>query len=136
MYLPSAVQDIMVRFRERDASIYVVGGAVRDFVMGKEPHDYDLTTPLLPEEILNLFHDYTTFREGEKFGTIGVMTSEGPVEITTFRIDGDYEDGRKPKGVSFTPNLIDDLKRRDFTVTAIAYSPQDGIVDPFDGIGD
>lgn len=136
MYLPSAVQDIMVRFRERDASIYVVGGAVRDFVMGKEPHDYDLTTPLLPEEILNLFPDYTTFREGEKFGTIGVMTSEGPVEITTFRIDGDYEDGRKPKEVSFTPNLIDDLKRRDFTVNAMAYSPEEGIVDPFDGRGD
>ena len=126
----------MARFEERGAQAYVVGGAVRDHVMGKKPHDYDLTTPLLPEEILDLFPDYTTFREGEKFGTIGVMTGEGPVEITTFRIDGDYEDGRKPEGVTFTPNLIDDLKRRDFTVNAMAYSKEEGIVDPFDGRGD
>lgn len=126
----------MVRFEEEGARAYVVGGAVRDEVMGKKPHDYDLTTPLLPEEILDLFPDYTTFREGEKFGTIGVMTGEGPVEITTFRIDGDYEDGRKPEGVTFTPNLIDDLKRRDFTVNAMAYSKEEGIVDPFDGRGD
>lgn len=126
----------MARFEERRARAYVVGGAVRDEVMGKKPHDYDLTTPLLPEEILDLFPDYTTFREGEKFGTIGVMTGEGPVEITTFRIDGDYEDGRKPEGVTFTPNLIDDLKRRDFTVNAMAYSKEEGIVDPFDGRGD
>ena len=126
----------MARFEERRARAYVVGGAVRDEVMGKKPHDYDLTTPLLPEEILDLFPDYTTFREGEKFGTIGVMTEEGPVEITTFRIDGDYEDGRKPEGVTFTPNLIDDLKRRDFTVNAMAYSKEEGIVDPFDGRGD
>lgn len=126
----------MARFEEEGARAYVVGGAVRDEVMGKKPHDYDLTTPLLPEEILDLFPDYTTFREGEKFGTIGVMTSEGPVEITTFRIDGDYEDGRKPEGVTFTPNLIDDLKRRDFTVNAMAYSKEEGIVDPFDGRGD
>lgn len=126
----------MARFEERGAQAYVVGGAVRDEVMGKKPHDYDLTTPLLPEEILDLFPDYTTFREGEKFGTIGVMTGEGPVEITTFRIDGDYEDGRKPEEVTFTPNLIDDLKRRDFTVNAMAYSKEEGIVDPFDGRGD
>lgn len=126
----------MARFEEEGARAYVVGGAVRDHVIGKKPHDYDLTTPLLPEEILELFSDHSTFREGEKFGTIGVMTSEGPVEITTFRIDGDYEDGRKPEGVTFTPNLIDDLKRRDFTVNAMAYSKEDGIVDPFDGQGD
>lgn len=126
----------MARFEEEGARAYVVGGAVRDEVMGKKPHDYDLTTPLLPEEILDLFPDHTTFREGEKFGTIGVMTDLGPVEITTFRIDGDYEDGRKPEGVTFTPNLIDDLKRRDFTVNAMAYSKEEGIVDPFDGRGD
>ncbi len=112
MKLPASIQGIFRRFREKDIPIYVVGGAVRDSLMGIEPHDYDLTTPAKPEEILALMEGEKTFREGEKFGTIGVMTAAGPVEITTFRIDGTYSDNRKPDAVTFTADLKEDLARR------------------------
>lgn len=133
MKLPASIQGIFRRFREKNIPVYVVGGAVRDSLMGIEPHDYDLTTPATPEEILALMEGERTFREGEKFGTIGVMTATGPVEITTFRIDGTYSDNRKPDAITFTADLREDLARRDFTVNAMAYSEETGVVDPFGG---
>ncbi|MDY6044438.1 MAG: CCA tRNA nucleotidyltransferase [Peptoniphilus sp.] len=133
MYIPREISAIIERFCAASEEVYIVGGAVRDSLMGKTPHDYDMTTPLSPKEILALFEDRTTFREGEKYGTVGVMTDIGPVEITTFRIDGTYRDGRKPEEVAFTTNLREDLKRRDFTVNAMAYSPEAGLIDPFGG---
>ncbi len=136
MKLPQAIEDAIRRFREKGVPVYVVGGAVRDSLMGITPHDYDLTTPATPEEILAIMAGEKTFREGEKFGTIAVMTAIGPVEITTFRIDGTYTDNRKPDAVTFTADLKEDLARRDFTVNAMAYSSETGLVDPFGGRDD
>lgn len=126
----------MRRFRRAGVETYVVGGAVRDSLMGIEPHDYDLTTPATPAEILAILQGEKTFREGEKYGTVGLSTAAGTVEITTFRIDGVYSDNRKPDSVTFTSNLKDDLARRDFTVNAMAYSEETGLVDPFGGRDD
>ena len=136
MKLPQAIESIACRFRESGVPIYVVGGAVRDSLMGISPHDYDLTTPATPDEILAIMEGKKTFREGKKFGTIAVMTELGPVEITTFRIDGTYTDNRKPDVVTFTADLKEDLARRDFTVNAMAYSRTTGLVDPFGGRDD
>ena len=133
MKLPQAIEEITCCFREKGVPAYVVGGAVRDSLMGLSPHDYDLTTPATPDEILAIMAGKKTFREGKKFGTIAVMTELGPVEITTFRIDGTYTDNRKPDVVTFTADLKEDLARRDFTVNAMAYSHETGLVDPFGG---
>lgn len=133
MYLPKEISAIFERFREIGEEAYIVGGAVRDALRGKTPHDYDMTTPLTPDKILELFSDYETFEEGKKYGTIGIVTALGAVEITTYRVDGTYRDGRKPEDVAFTDNLIEDLARRDFTVNAMAYAPNKGLIDPFGG---
>lgn len=116
---------------------YLVGGCVRDAVMGKTPHDYDITTDALPEETKAAFErDCKVIETGMKHGTVTVLSDGEPVEITTFRVDGEYRDNRHPESVRFTPNIEEDLARRDFTVNAIAYSPRKGIVDPFGGVAD
>lgn len=114
-------------------SAYVVGGAVRDALMGKTAHDWDITTSALPEETLAVFSDFRTIETGLKHGTVTVIIDGMSLEITTFRIEGDYSDNRHPDKVDFTDKIEDDLSRRDFTVNAIAYSSQKGFADPFDG---
>ena len=104
--------------------------------MGHCATDWDITTPALPEVISKIFTDYKKIEFGQQHGTIAVKSGENYYEITTYRIDGTYTDGRRPDKVSFTPNLFDDLKRRDFTVNAMAYSPSMGLVDPFKGADD
>lgn len=133
MKLPADIKYIWNRFAQAGAEVYVVGGAVRDSLMGRVPHDYDLTTAALPNEIVEMFADHTTFRAGAAYGTVGVAMDSGVVEITTFRVDGTYGDSRRPDSVRFTRSLEEDLARRDFTVNAMAYSPERGIVDPFGG---
>ncbi|MDO5301898.1 MAG: CCA tRNA nucleotidyltransferase [Tissierellia bacterium] len=133
MKLNDDLLEIFSRFESVGSRAYLVGGCVRDAVMGRLPHDYDLTTPLLPQEIEALFSDKKLFTVGKKFGTIGVVLSQGTYEITTFRVDGSYEDHRRPTEVAFTPNLREDLARRDFTINAMAYHPEEGLVDPFGG---
>jgi len=112
---------------------YAVGGCVRDSLLGKRPHDYDLCTNALPEETARLFAGYTLVRSGEKHGTIGVAMEKDVIEITTFRTEGGYRDGRHPDWVRFVPCLQEDLARRDFTVNAMAYNPRLGYIDPFGG---
>ena len=112
---------------------YAVGGCVRDSLLGKIPHDYDLCTNALPEETARLFAGYTLVRSGEKHGTIGVVADAEVIEITTFRTEGGYQDGRHPDWVRFVPCLQEDLARRDFTVNAMAYNPRFGYIDPFGG---
>jgi len=113
--------------------VYAVGGCVRDSLLGQTPHDCDLCTNATPAETAQLFSQYTLVRSGEQHGTIGVVIQSEFIEITTFRTEGGYQDGRHPDWVQFMPNVEDDLARRDFTVNAIAYNPRHGYVDPFRG---
>lgn len=113
---------------------YVVGGCVRDAILGREPHDWDITTSAKPEEVKALFN--RTIDTGIEHGTVTVMIDKEGFEVTTYRIDGEYEDSRHPKEVIFTPSLKEDLQRRDFTINAMAYNDTDGLVDIFGGMED
>lgn len=113
---------------------YAVGGAVRDSLMGKTPFDFDITTSAKPEETISVFSGYRTFPQGIKHGTVSVIIEGEVLEITTYRQDGDYADHRHPDQVLFTRRLQDDLSRRDFTVNAMAYNDEEGVVDLFGGV--
>ncbi|MBO7253824.1 MAG: CCA tRNA nucleotidyltransferase [Clostridia bacterium] len=115
---------------------YAVGGAVRDSLLGKNASDFDITTSAFPEETKKVFSAFKVIETGIKHGTVTVLFDGEPLEITTFRIDGEYEDNRHPESVVFTRNIKDDLSRRDFTVNAIAYSHKRGLVDFFGGLND
>ena len=115
---------------------YFVGGCVRDILRGAAPHDYDMATAALPEEILAAFSGYRTIKTGIRHGTVTVLVDRMPIEITTYRTDGLYTDHRRPDSVAFSRNLKEDLARRDFTVNAMALHPIRGLVDPFGGQGD
>lgn len=133
MYLPEAVNTCIHILEDAGAACYAVGGCVRDACLGLTPQDYDLCTAATPETVRRLFADYPLVLAGEKHGTVGVVTQQGVVEITTFRTEGDYQDSRHPDWVKFTDTIEDDLARRDFTVNAMAYSPTRGFADPFGG---
>ena len=130
---PSYVQTAISRLEAAGFEAYVVGGALRDALLGASPYDWDVTTSATPRELQAVFSDFGTVESGLKHGTLSVIIEHTPVEITTFRIDGGYTDARHPTSVTFTPNLREDLARRDFTVNALAYSHKTGLVDLFDG---
>ena len=132
--LPDKVNKIIETLRAASYEAYAVGGCVRDCVLGRTPNDWDITTSARPEETKRLFP--RTIDTGIKHGTVTVMLDKEGFEVTTYRIDGDYEDSRHPKEVTFTANLEEDLKRRDFTINAMAYNEQSGLVDIFGGIRD
>lgn len=136
--LPADVQEIMSVIKEYGATSYVVGGCVRDCVLGREPHDWDICTPALACELLVEFEEkgYRVIPTGLQHGTIAVHLNGNNYEITTFRRDGEYSDGRHPDSVEFTSDLIYDLERRDFTMNAIAYNPEEGLIDPYCGYED
>ena len=136
MELPPQIEACLSKLEESGKPGYLVGGCVRDHLLGIAPHDYDLCSAATPEEICQLFADHTLVRSGEKHGTIGVVFEKDVVEITTFRTEGAYSDSRHPDWVEFVPNLEEDLGRRDFTVNAIAYNPKLGYQDPFGGMAD
>ena len=115
---------------------YMVGGCVRDSIMGREYHDIDITTNALPEDILKVFSSYKVIPTGIKHGTVTVLCGGTPYEITTYRIDGEYTDHRRPDSVEFTSDITADLARRDFTINAVAMDKSGCIVDPFGGISD
>ena len=131
--LPDNVRNIITRLNTAGYEAYAVGGCVRDSVLGREPQDWDITTSALPEEVKALFN--RTVDTGIKHGTVTVLLGRESYEVTTYRIDGKYSDSRHPDSVSFTRSLVEDLKRRDFTINAMAYG-NDGLVDMFDGAGD
>ena len=131
--LPSAVSDLLNRLTQAGYAAYVVGGCVRDSLLGLAPHDWDLCTSALPEEICEVFRSFHTVETGLKHGTLTVIVDHIPYEITTFRVDGAYTDHRHPDSVSFVDNIREDLARRDFTVNAMAWSPVSGLADPFGG---
>ena len=113
---------------------YIVGGCVRDAVLGRIPEDWDITTSARPEEVKALFR--RTIDTGIAHGTVTVMFGKEGYEVTTYRVDGRYEDHRRPSSVTFTASLMEDMKRRDFTINAMAYNDEEGLVDHFDGLGD
>lgn len=128
--LPEQIQFTLDKIEERGHEAYVVGGCIRDLLMGRVPNDWDVATSALPEQIQEIFKGYNHALDGLKHGTVTVILNHMPVEITTYRIDGDYSDGRRPDAISFTSDLEEDLARRDFTINACAYRPG-SFVDPF-----
>lgn len=129
--IPAAVLNILKSINDAGYEAYIVGGCVRDFLLGKEPNDWDITTSAKPKEIKSIFK--RTIDTGIQHGTVTVLMDGTGYEVTTYRLDGMYEDGRHPKEVTFTANLQEDLKRRDFTINAMAYHPTSGLVDIFEG---
>ena len=132
--IPVKAQYIIDTIMAAGYEAYVVGGCVRDSVLGREPQDWDITTSAKPEQVKALFP--RTIDTGLQHGTVTVMHGREGFEVTTYRIDGKYEDSRHPKEVIFTPNLEEDLKRRDFTINAMAYNGEAGLVDIFGGMED
>lgn len=132
--LPPKVNTVIQTLEKHGYEAYAVGGCVRDSVLCRVPQDWDITTSARPEQVKALFSH--TIDTGIRHGTVTVMLEHEGFEVTTYRIDGEYEDARHPKEVRFTSRLVEDLKRRDFTVNAMAYNDRDGLVDIFDGIGD
>ena len=129
--IPEQVNTVLDTLQDAGYEAYVVGGCVRDALLGREPHDWDITTSALPLEVKTLFP--RTIDTGLQHGTVTVMCGRTGYEVTTFRVDGVYEDGRHPKEVTFTPSLEEDLKRRDFTINAMAYDGKGGLIDLFGG---
>ncbi len=131
MDLPKNVVVILDTLNQEGYEAYAVGGCVRDSLLGRIPPDWDITTSATPQEIKKLFK--RTVDTGIEHGTVTVLLEKEAYEVTTYRIDGDYEDARHPKEVTFTANLTEDLKRRDFTINAMAYHPTEDLIDEFDG---
>ena len=124
------------RLNENQHEAYVVGGCVRDSIMGITPHDWDICTSAKPEQVIELFSDCNVLKTGLQHGTVTIMVDKKPYEVTTYRIDGEYKDSRHPESVEFVDDLFQDLMRRDFTINAMAYNPATGLIDYFNGVDD
>lgn len=135
-YIPAPVLFALDRLHAAGYHAYVVGGCVRDFLMGRTPGDYDVTTSAKPEQTLAVFADCRVVETGLQHGTVTLVRDGMNIEITTYRVDGVYLDGRHPENVTFTDDLAEDLCRRDFTVNAMAYSPDSGVIDYHEGLRD
>ncbi len=129
--IPRAAEEIIDKLNRHGFEAYVVGGCVRDALLGREPGDWDITTSAKPEQVKAVFG--RTIDTGIQHGTVTLLRGRCGYEVTTYRIDGEYEDGRHPKSVEFTSELVEDLKRRDFTMNAMAYNHISGLVDVFGG---
>ena len=137
MKLPPQVNTAFEMLEAAGYEAYLVGGAVRDYVRDNSPaKDWDITTNALPEQVEEIFTGYHLIETGLKHGTVTVVIDQEPLEITTYRVDGDYSDHRHPDSVSFARSLKDDLERRDFTMNALAYNPRTGVVDLVGGKAD
>ncbi|MBQ4060299.1 MAG: CCA tRNA nucleotidyltransferase [Lachnospiraceae bacterium] len=132
--MPANANRIIHTLQEAGYEAYIVGGCVRDAILGKEPGDWDITTSAKPEEVKALFR--RTIDTGIEHGTVTVMLDKEGYEVTTYRVDGKYEDHRRPTSVTFTASLVEDMKRRDFTINAMAYNETEGVIDHFDGMKD
>lgn len=136
MILPENISCALDMLESAGHEAWVVGGCVRDSLMGIIPHDYDITTSALPTETEQVFAGYRLIETGLKHGTVTVLADGSPIEITTYRVDGEYRDSRRPERVTFTRNIRDDVSRRDFTMNGIAYNPKQGYFDEFGGAED
>lgn len=132
--LPDCVHLALGRLEAAGHSAYLVGGCVRDTLMGRRPHDFDLCTAATPDQVKQALEGERFLDTGLRHGTVTLLPPDGgPIEITTYRVEGSYSDARHPDGVRFVQDIRFDLSRRDFTVNAMAYSPTRGLVDPFGG---
>ena len=131
--IPDNANTIINTLQNNGHSAYVVGGCVRDSLMGRIPHDWDICTSATPEQMLEIFKDFRIIETGLKHGTVTIVIDGEQYECTTYRIDGKYSDNRRPDNVTFTNDLVEDLKRRDFTINAMAYNDIEGLIDPFGG---
>ena len=131
MNMPKDVEFIIEEIEKNGFEAFIVGGCVRDALLHKEPEDWDITTSAKPEEIKKIFKK--TIDTGIEHGTVSILLGRNTYEVTTYRLDGKYSDGRHPDKVEFSPLLEEDLKRRDFTINAMAYSKKVGLVDLFEG---
>ena len=134
LWIPEAVMFVINTLEKAGFEAYMVGGSVRDALLGNNPQDFDIATSALPDDVKSLFE--RTVDIGIRHGTVAVVSDGEKVEITTYRIDGQYLDGRRPETVEFASSIQEDLSRRDFTINAIAYSPERGFCDPFGGLAD
>ena len=134
--LSKAAEKAIFMLEKAGFKAFAVGGCVRDFLLGKKPTDFDITASALPEETKAVFKNEPVIETGIKHGTVTVLMEGEPLEITTFRIDKNYSDNRHPKEVLFTRSLSEDLSRRDFTINALAFSQNTGIIDLFGGVSD
>lgn len=134
--IPSYVTAVLAALQKGGKRAYLVGGSLRDLLRGEVPHDFDLTTDATPDEMLEILGDFRVIPTGLSHGTVTVLSDGHPIEITTHRTDGTYTDSRHPDSVRFTTELCEDLARRDFTVNAMAFSPETGLQDPFGGQAD
>ena len=130
--IPKEIVEIIHTLENAGFEAFIVGGCVRDSLLGREPDDWDITTSAHPDDTMDIFGD-RAIPTGLKYGTVSVRTDMGIVEVTTYRTDGDYTDNRRPASIGYADSLGEDLSRRDFTVNAIAYSPAGEIIDPFSG---
>lgn len=136
MDIPQSITQVLYKLEAAGYEAYIVGGCVRDSLMGRQPQDFDIATSALPEETMAVFADLRVIPTGLKHGTVTVIADKEPVEITTYRVDGDYADGRRPDSVRFTRSIAEDIARRDFTMNGIAYSPKRGLFDCCGGAED
>lgn len=134
--IPHNANELIHTLQSYGHSASVVGGCVRDSILGRKPSDWDICTSATPDEMLDIFKDRKIIETGLKHGTVTVVINGESFEITTFRRDGNYSDGRHPDSVEFTSDLIEDLSRRDFTINAMAYNDGEGLIDPFGGLED
>lgn len=134
--IPKEVEEIIDRLYEFNKEAFIVGGCVRDSIIGLKPNDYDVTTSAKPEEVLDIFKTSRVIETGIKHGTVTLIKNNSEYEITTYRIDGEYNDNRRPDYVEFTKDITKDLQRRDFTINAMAYNHKFGLIDEFGGIKD
>ncbi|MBO5364922.1 MAG: CCA tRNA nucleotidyltransferase, partial [Clostridia bacterium] len=133
MKLPTEVSNLLTRLESKGFEAFVVGGCVRDSLLNKKPADWDICTSAYPEDVQAIFPDHFVLPTGLKHGTVTVVSDGIHVEITTYRKDGIYLDSRHPESVTYTEEIKEDLKRRDFTINAMAYSPKKGLLDYFNG---
>lgn len=136
IHIPTGARKIIARLEQHGYEAYIVGGCVRDSLMGKSPSDWDICTSARVEEMMALFEDKRVIPTGIQHGTLTILAEDGAYEVTTFRIDGEYLDHRHPKSVVFTRELAEDLSRRDFTINAMAWHPERGLIDLFGGVED
>lgn len=134
--LPRHINFVIDKLYENNFEAYVVGGCVRNGILNLPVKDYDITTNATPQETIKVFSDYKVIETGIKHGTVTLIIEGNPIEITTYRTDGEYLDNRHPSNVTFTKSLKEDLSRRDFTVNALAYNEKDGLIDHFGGMDD